>query len=315
MARVAVVSNPLSGRNRRDPALSPALRAVTEPHHLFFDPASPQAIDAVAAELRQAGDIDVVCVNGGDGTLAHVLSALARTWGEDPLPEIGILRGGTMNTIAHGIGLTGRPEKILGRILARSEGQISQPTVVRHLMRVRDGLGPERYGFLFGNGVISNFLEAYYEGGDPSPWKGFKVLARATLSALFGGGFAARLTRPSPVRVSLDGTHWSPSSWMAVTAGTVDDMGLGFKPFWSVVGHPGRLQVLGFACSAPTLAMRIPGTLLARPWHHPDILDQLGQRLVLQADEPISYMIEGDFHRGGQQVEVSIGPPVRLIRR
>ena len=316
---VVVVSNPVSGRNKRDPRIIPALDAVlaadpTVPSR-HLKPVSPEGLDDLARELRAEPHLAAVCVNGGDGTLAHVLSALARTWDGDPLPPIGILRGGTMNTVAHGIGLTGRPAGILGRILARQAQGQPQPTVNRHLMRIRDGLGLDRYGFLFGNGVISNFLEAYYEGGHASPTKGARILARAVVSAVVGGAFARRLTRPTRVRASLDGHRWTPDAYMAVAAGTVDDMGLGFKPFWAVTGHPGQLQALGFACSPFALAVRIPGTQVSRPWGHPAIVDLLGARLVLTADEPIAYMIEGDFHRGGQQVEVEVGPPVPLVHR
>lgn len=316
---VVVVSNPVSGRNKRDPrvipALDAALAAAPQVPHRHERPTSPEDLDRLAVELRALPGPVVVCVNGGDGTLAHVLSALARAWGERPLPPIGILRGGTMNTVAHGIGLTGRPAGILRRVLARQAQGQPQPTVTRHLMRIRDGLGPDRYGFLFGNGVISNFLEVYYEGGGASPVKGARILARALVSAVVGGAFARRLTRPTRVRVSLDGQSWTPDSYMAVAAGTVDDMGLGFKPFWAVTRHPGQLQALGFACSPFALAVRIPGTQVRRPWADPDIVDRLGARLVLSADEPISYMIEGDFHRGGQQVEVSVGPVVPLVHR
>lgn len=316
---VVVVSNPLSGRNKRDPRLIPALDAALaafpQVPHRHDKPTSPERLDDLVTEIEQAGPPAVLCVNGGDGTLAHVLSAFARVRGDAPLPVIGILRGGTMNTVAHGIGLAGRPAGILRRVLARQAQGQPQPTVQRHLMRIRDGLGPDRYGFLFGNGVISNFLEVYYEGGDASPIKGARILARAVVSAVVGGAFARRLTRPTRVRVSLDGQAWSPESYIAVAAGTVDDMGLGFKPFWAVTRQEGQLQALGFACSAFALAVRIPGTQVRRPWAHPDIVDRLGTRLVLSADQPISYMIEGDFHRGGQQVEVSVGPLVHLVHR
>lgn len=312
---IAVVSNPVSGRNKRDPRIVKRLRARTTAPHLYLEPPGPEATDALAAELHARSDLELLCLNGGDGTLAHVLSAFARQWGPAPLPPVAILRGGTMNTVAHGIGLQGQPWAILERVLQRHAAGAEQPTTTRHLMRIKDGLGPDRYGFLFGNGVISNYLEAYYEGGDPSPVKGARVLARAILSAMVGGAFARRIARPTRVRVSLDGQRWSPEAYLSVAAGTVDDMGLGFKPFWAVTRHPGQLQALGFACPAAALATRIPGTWFGRPWHHPGIVDQLGTRLVLAADEPISYMIEGDFHRGGQQVEVEVGPPVRLVHR
>ncbi|RME24561.1 MAG: diacylglycerol kinase [Deltaproteobacteria bacterium] len=315
VGRIVVISNPRSGRNKRDPELARRLRALLDPPHLLLEPEDPAHSDALAAELLSAGDLDILCVNGGDGTLAHVLSSVARVVGDRPMPTIGVLRGGTMNTIAHGIGLRGRPPAILRRILARHARGEPQPTTTRHLMRVRDGLGPDRYGFLFGNGVISNFLELYYEGGDPSPAKAARLLVRALLSGMVGGRLARRLTAPTPMTVSLDGQRWAPEAYMAVAAGTVDDLGFGFKGFWAVTRHLGSLQALGVTCSPFALALRIPGTLWGRPWNHPGIIDQLGRTLVVEGHGPQSYMIEGDFHRGGQRIEVGVGPPVRLICR
>lgn len=315
MGRVVVISNPHSGRNKRDPDLVRRLGALIRPPHLLLEPADPAHSDALAADLLSTGDLDLLCVNGGDGTLAHVLSSVARVVGDGPMPAVGILRGGTMNTIAHGIGLHGRPTAILGRILDRHAHGQPQPTTVRHLMRVRDGIGPDRYGFLFGNGVVSNFLELYYEGGGASPVKAVHVLARAMLSGMVGGKLARRLTGSTPMAVSLDGDRWAPDAYMAVAAGTVDDLGLGFKAFWAVTQHPGSLQALGITCSPFSLALRIPGTLWSRPWNHPGIIDRLGETLVIEGRGPQSYMIEGDFHRGGQRIEVAVGPPVRLVCR
>lgn len=311
--RVVVLSNPYSGRNKRDPGLSARLRALLPEPHALLEPQDPEHADALAAELLDRGDLGVLAVNGGDGTLAHFLSAFARQRGDRPMPTVALLRGGTMNTVAHGIGLQGRPEPILRRVLRRQQDGQPQPIAIRHLMRVRDGVGPDRYGFLFGNGLVSNFLEVYYEGGDASPLKAAKVLARAVLSALTGGEFTRRLIRRVEVTVSLDGQTWPARSFVSVTAGTVDDMGFGFKPFWQVVRHPGKLQAIGFACGAPAIALRVPGTLFSRPWNHPEIHDHLGERLVLSGEGRLAYMIEGDFHWGGQMIEVSVGPAVPLV--
>ncbi|NOY28109.1 MAG: diacylglycerol kinase, partial [Oligoflexia bacterium] len=153
---IVVVNNPLSGRNRRWPRLVASLRQQIDAPHRFEEPTNLDAYDKLAADLYAGLDagrpVDLVCINGGDGTLAHTLSALARTWGETPLPAIALLRGGTMNTIAHGIGLSGKPPAILRRLLHRHAQGQAQPTTTRHLMRIRDGLGVDRYGFLFGNG-------------------------------------------------------------------------------------------------------------------------------------------------------------------
>lgn len=311
---ILVLSNPASGRNKRDRGLGARLRAVLPPEHRFEQPAGPEQTEELIRGIDRA-QIELVCVNGGDGTLAHVLSAMCRVWGEEGLPPVAILRGGTMNTVAHGIGLRGRPEAILDRVMRRYQAGQAQPSTVRHLMRVDDGQSPIRYGFLFGNGVISNYLELYYEGGRATPLRAILILARAMLSAMIGGPFARALVRPTRARVSLDGQRWAPERWVSVAAGSVDDIGFGFRAFARVVRAPGTLQALGFASSTAAIALRIPGTLWGRAWNHPQIEDHLGKCLELDSEEPIAYMIEGDFHRGGQRVRVEIGPAIELVTR
>lgn len=307
MAGIGVLTNPRSRRNKRNPRLAKRLSYVVgEAGHL----AAPQGLDQLAHAVKQFRErqVDIVAINGGDGTAHVALGALYQEYGDD-LPMIALLRGGTMNTVAHGLGIQGDPETLLGRLVSRYHAGAPLRTVQRNLLVV-DG---EQVGFLFGNGLLSNFLEVYYEGSEPSPAKAVWVLTKAICSTLVQGALAQRITRPVMCRVTVDGEVWPDRPWMTVAAGTVDDIGVGFRPFYMAPQYPGYFHAVGLGCTAGQFIPELPRIYRGQELKHPHIESQLGQSMVIEADEPLAYMLDGDFHRGGQRLEVRVGPSVRLL--
>src|SRR5262245_52846991 len=72
----------------------------------------------VAEEFKKA-EIDMLGLNGGDGTIHHTLTAFSKAYGDQPLPQVALLRGGTMNTICNSLGLKGDPPKLLFELVDR----------------------------------------------------------------------------------------------------------------------------------------------------------------------------------------------------
>src|SRR5690606_12685592 len=87
------------------------------------------------------------------------------------------------------------------------------------------------YGFIFGNGLIYGFLAAYYENPNPSPWVAFTTFSRTLVSALMGGELATQMFEPFRARIRVDGEEWERQEYTAVVASTIEQIGLGFRPF------------------------------------------------------------------------------------
>ena len=308
MGGIGVISNPRSGRNRRNPKLARKLAYILGEKHIM---AEPDQLDTLVEVARHFKDhkIDILCINGGDGTAHLIFSVFLKVYDGQPLPMIALLRGGTMNTMARNLEITGSPEDILGRVVQLYHADEPFSIVERNLLVV-DG---EQAGFLFGNGLISSFLEAYYEGGDASPWKGVKVFLHTVASALVGGAFIRRLVKPVRVKVRVDGVLWPMEEYIAVAAGTVADIGIGFRPFYAAPNHPDHMHAVGYGCTIMDLVRALPRVRLAKSPNNPNILEAMTRRMTLEADEPIPYMVDGDFHRGGQLVTVETGPRVKFI--
>ena len=308
MSGIGVITNPRSRKNLRNPKLAHQLGYILGEKGHFEQPGDLDELELTAERFLEH-EIDILCVNGGDGTLHKALTAMVKVYGDTPLPRVALLRGGTMNTIAHGLRLRGRPADLLEYVVSRYHADVPMPHVRRWLLEI-DG---QEYGFLFANGLIPRFLEQYYDAPQPTPKRAVWLLMRTVMSAFVGGQMAARLTAKVECRAAVDGEEWPLGSWITVAAGTVDDIGVGFRPFYLAPRYPGKMHAVGIGCSAPRFAMQFPRIYRAQPTTDPDIHDAICEELLLSADEPIAYMIDGDFHRGGQTVTVRMGPPVDLI--
>ncbi|MCB9742540.1 MAG: diacylglycerol kinase [Alphaproteobacteria bacterium] len=308
MGGIGVVTNPRSRRNRKNPKLRQELSYILGERGRLE---APTDLDALRRSLQVFRDreIDILAINGGDGTTHVVLSAMLEVYDGQPLPQVALLRGGTMNTVASGVGVRGGPAGLLGRIAEQYHAGEPFRVAERNLMVV-DG---QNAGFLFGNGLISRFLEAYYEGSEPSPAKAARLLARAVGSTLVQGRFIRELMRPVRCRVTVGHRRWESEQWLTVAAGTVDDIGLRFRPFFRCLEYPGHVHVVGVFGGPSAVTSRLLRIWRARPIEHPQIVDAVVERVVIEADEPLSYMLDGDFHRGGQRLEIVVGPRVQLI--
>ncbi|HEX2573475.1 MAG TPA: diacylglycerol kinase family protein [Polyangia bacterium] len=307
------MTNPRSRLNRRDPGSMRRLAYLIGSRGAVEATASLDDLYRVAEEFRRA-EIDILGINGGDGTLHHTLTAFLRTYGEQPLPPIALLRGGTMNTVANSLGIRGRPARLLFELVDRYHNGADFEYLENPILAIGDA-----YGFIFGNGLIYNFLDAYYKTGKPSPSMAARLVTRTVASAMVGGALAKRLTRRFLARVTVDGDRWAREDFLTVAASSVEQIGLGFKPFYRV--HEGRkheggerFPVVGIhAPSAIDLVAELPRIFRGQPIRRDKVIDVLAREAIFEADE-IDYIIDGDPYQARGSLRVGIGPRLRIVR-
>lgn len=306
MSGIGVVTNPRSRANQGN-RLDERLRSTLGPDDELAAPGDLPALEVLLARWKQEQRHTVV-VNGGDGTVHKVVTALVRTWG-DTLPRLGVLPAGTMNIIANSVGVRGRPRNVLRRLVAAGA---KAPTVRVGLMRF-DGDGLPVHGFLFGNGIVARFLEVYYEGSEPSPSKAAWILGRGALSAMIGGPSIRRLTRPYEGSVVADGETLAGDRWTAVAAGTVEQLGLGFRAFHLAPAHPGKMHLQAVGGSVVDLARDLPRIYRGIPPARPGNRELTVTTLVLKSHERIGYMVDGDFYQADRELRVTVDRTVDLV--
>lgn len=308
---IGVVFNPRAGRNRRDPRAAERMKRMLGDHGVVSAPESLDELARAAEDFRRQG-IDVLAIAGGDGTNHVTLTQFAAVYGDSPLPKLALLRGGTMNTVADSLSLPrGKPEGLLDRLLRKYLEKPTIDTVEQWTLSVEGQLG-----FLWGLGVVPQFLREYYDTGAPSQKTAAITLAKGVGSTLVRGEMYRRLSEGVRCEVEHDAGVWTERDWFTVTAGTIADIGLGFKPFHRAPKAPGFVHLLGVTTNAMGFVLDLPKIFRARPMREDRAQDALVTRLTVRANKgPLRYMIDGDVRtHESNEMTVRIGRPVAIVR-
>jgi diacylglycerol kinase family enzyme len=310
MSGFGIVSNPRARRNLRAPGTSARLRTLVDDEGEVADAATREEL-ARAVERFQARGIDLLGVNGGDGTGHVVLTAFARAYRDAPLPSLALLRGGSMNTVADAHDVHGTPESIVKALLETRRAGAPLRCVERDLLSVTADDAPPRLGFLFGTGAVVAFLDAFYATRHATRATAAGLVVRAVASALVGGKLAQALTARERLRVSSDGEEWPDAAFLTVMAGAVPEIGFGCRPFSRCDEQPGFFHAVGVTGSTFQVALHLPRIWSGRPWKRSLGVDAVTRDLLVEG--PVRFTIDGDLYEAREHVRVRTGPPVRVV--
>jgi diacylglycerol kinase family enzyme len=304
---VGVITNPRSKENKRDPSQMRHLGYLLGSRGSAEATKSLDDLYRVAEEFR-AADIDVLGINGGDGTIHVTLTAFLQVYGEAPFPKVAILPGGTLNTVARGLGIRGDSQRLLYEILDRYHQGEELKLREQALLQVG-----ERFGFIFGNGLVANFLDAYYATGRPSPTTGALLVLRAIGSALLRGRFARHLFRRFVGQVTVDGELWSRRDFATLIGSTVPEIGLGFKPFHRCYEERGHFAFVGIHAGPLGAILDLPRIHRGRGLRRDRAISAVARDIHLQSDEPWHYTIDGDLYRDVRELTIRTGRTLQMV--
>src|SRR5579871_3462488 len=135
MPGIGLITNPRSRANVRDPSKTRKLGYLIGSHGTAEATTSLDDLYRVCEELKRAR-IDVLAISGGDGTLHHTLTAMIKTWGDQELPQVAVLRGGTMNTVANSLGIRGKTPQLLFELIDKHRRGNGLETFERPLLQI-----------------------------------------------------------------------------------------------------------------------------------------------------------------------------------
>ncbi len=231
--RMGVLSNPLSGGNKK--GLGPVYEALTDqPHTHHFEVRNLSDAASALAELAQR-DVDVVAVNGGDGTIQAVLTALFHLKPFAQLPLLAILRAGTDSAIARDVGIRGSRDQGLRRLLnwaptGKTEGVI----LSRSIMRVETSFTDQpHYGMIFGAAAIYQGIQYCHQNIYSLGLRG-KIAPSLTMARFLFGIIRNRgdYIAPVPLEISLDKIPLPDQDYLMVLVCTLERLYLGLHPYW-----------------------------------------------------------------------------------
>lgn len=311
MPGIGVINNPRSRQNKRHPERIGRLSYMLGQSGSSRETWTFDELDEVMAEFKRR-EIDILAINGGDGSNHVTLSSMIKIYGDAPLPKIALLRGGTLNTVSNACKIKGTTEWLLYNLQEKYANGLPFETIERNLMRIGD-----YHGFLFGNGLIANFMDTYYETGTPSAVQGGKVLLRGVFSAIFRTPLAKAWFAPVRAKVTIDDSEVLPYDAFATMAiGSIHEIGLGFTTWPRCVAEPDRLHALFLLGSPFAIVRDLPYIWLGRPMHPRFCEERVPRRVRIEAQHSFKYTIDGDMHDcvDGRLI-VECGPRLTIIRK
>lgn len=308
MPGIGVINNPKSRQNKKHPTRIKTLGYILGEEGSSKATNSIDELEDCLKDFRKR-KIDILAINGGDGSNHVTLTKLIEVYKGQPLPKISLLRGGTLNTISASFGIKGDPQYLLHNLSYKYSEGLQFEIKEADLMKI-NGM----YAFLFGNGFVANFMHTYYETGNPSPWQGVKTLFRGIASAIANGKLAKDWFKPVIGRVTVDEEEIPLERFSAILAGSMEDIGVGFKPWNRAFDVPQSFHI-HFADGSPfQILPDIPFIWFGRPMHPTNTQEYVAKHVTIEAEEGFHYTLDGDmyFCEDGK-MDISVGPRVQVI--
>jgi hypothetical protein len=300
--RIGVIHNRTSRHNR----VASADRAPP-PGVLHESPQTHEDLDAALARLAAAG-LDLLVIDGGDGTIREVLTRAPAHFVAG-VPPIAVLPSGKTNALALDLGAP------LGWGLQDALGAAGQGRFTRRapLEVTRLGAGtPLARGFIFGAGAYVRAIDlaqrAHRLGAFNSVAIGL-TLASAALRTLLGGP-RSKWRRGVPMRLSPPGAA-APRQIFLLLASTLKRLPLGLKPF----GPPSADLRTLLIEAPPTRLPQAIGPLLRG--EQPEWLEPFGyrRRTVEALDLHLDgrFVLDGEAFTGGE-LQLTRGVELEFVK-
>lgn len=310
MTLLGVVANARSWRNRDADGLGRSARGV-----LFEAPETLGDYPAALKRFAQAG-VSVVAVDGGDGTLRDVLSALPSAYGER-LPAIALIPSGKTNVAALDVGGVGRGEAALARLAEAVEsGAATRDAQARRPIMVETD-GWTRLGFVFGLGA---YERATRLANEQVHSRGFAQKIGVALGVVMSGAAAFGKDREAwrrgvPLGISVDGGPRREGDSFVLLATSLDRLLLRLYPFWGE--GEGAIHMTEISAPPRRLARGLAALGVGR---RPSFADEEGYVSVRAGAVSLTlrdpFIFDGDAFSPGAdgRVELTAGPPITFVK-
>ncbi len=256
MTKIGLVSNPRSRRNRSGFAeIEEIVRGRADVVHRRLGADNTGATAILADFVRQ--QVDVLAINGGDGTVQRLLTALLGKLNLDRLPSIAVLAGGTTNLIAGDVGLPGPPARGLRRLLdVVAGGEIDRCLCKRAVMRVDHlaGVGPQ-FGLFLAIGALAHAVcdHAVRDARRRIPGP---IMLTSTVMRVLADGLKPRhqrrVLRDERIGLARDGNPVDEARRLLMFVTTLKRLTFGITPYWNQEGAA-PLRFTSVAAAPPRL--------------------------------------------------------------
>jgi diacylglycerol kinase (ATP) len=308
---IGIIVNPYSRRNIRTNCASvDEFNEVGGPRVDVRPTESLEHLDEVLHEFKER-HYPYIGISGGDGTIHNVITRIIDIY-IDNTPPILLFNDGTMNNISASIGLGGDSSAILKRFLESLTKSFYPRMFQRDTLKINN-----RYCFLFGMGVIANFLNECYSDGQ----KGFrknieaigKTFGEVLNTLLISGDADLSVVKHMDAEVRINSRRIGFRNLLFVLAGTVENIGMGFRALYKSNDMPGMFHVFINGMQPIELISQLNkflgGSSIENNFH----LDETVKKLEIETGMEFEYTMDGDMYRAEKRLVVEVGVPVKLL--
>lgn len=319
--RLGILNNPRSGGNRN--GLDGIYKIQKEfPQILHCEASTPEEISSALSDFAKR-EINLVAINGGDGTIQAVLTTLFRQSPFHFPPLLSVFRAGTTSMTARDVGLRGSHVSAIRKLCAWTEASDRNrpsPVILRRpVLRIHTAYAQEPiFGMFFGTGGITQGIE----------------FCRAKIHSLglhgdIGAGLAtalllasllrkqSRYITPTQIATSVNESPTTQQECLILIVSTLERLIAGLRPYWGREISPLHYTVL--RANPQHLCRTLPALLRGRehPYGTPEhgYISHNVERVSLQLDCP--FTLDGElFGTNGEphQVVIESGGHASFVR-
>ncbi len=311
---IGVLTNPLSGGNRQG---YPWLTRVSD--LVLAEGTTPQEITEGLFALSRKR-IGLLVINGGDGTVQAVLTAIF-TQGMFPSPPVlCLLRSGTTSMLARDAGIDGPPPRAFKRILEAWKGGASTGCVhffERFVLKVESSkLSLPLYGMFFGIGAVCQGIELFHSKVNPGGLRGEILCGVTVLHLLFSLLLRGNrgVAPPVSVEISADGVPIPFQEVLFTMATTLERLFLGLRPYWGTGSSP--LRFTAVSSRTASLVRCLPSLVRGRP--HVLMTEENGycSRTAFRIDLAFrgAFTLDGQLFENDGAITITPAGPLRFLR-
>jgi len=246
--RIGMLNNPLSGGNRNGLHRIREAAAAMHPRVLQGEVQTPSDVAATLADFARR-DINILVINGGDGTVQAVLTAIFHKKFFETMPLLAVLRSaGTTSMIAGDVGLKGSREIALRKLFSWAQAKDGSATVIqRPILQVQAPPDNEPvYGMFFGTAAIyqaTHFcLRKVHTMGLRGELAAGIALARFLLAVFLRD---RKVISAVPITTRLNQDVPEHKEYLLVLITTLQRLFLGLRPYWGSETKPLHYTAVG----------------------------------------------------------------------
>lgn len=239
---------------------------------------------------RLAPGMDLVVCCGGDGTLNETVSGLMRL---EQRPTLGYLPAGTVNDFASGLGI---PKEIEAAVEVVLNGSPFDCDIGR--------FGERYFTYVAACGA---FTEVAYQ----TPQTTKNMLGR--MAYILEGAKRLTALKPFAMRLAVEETVCEGEFIFGMISNATSVGGLRLPQDARVAMNDGQCEVL-FIRNPSSIqdAQQVVNAVLRHDYSSPLVVAMRASKLVVQASEPVSWTVDGEY--GGTLTDVEIENIPRALR-